>query len=214
MPVDSAGTKATLLIVCTGNLCRSPFAERLGAAWLAEALGPDAASVRLTSAGTRGVVGAAMHPFSALVLAGMGGDAAGFTARRLERPHVDQADLVLTMTREHRRSALELAPRALTRTFTLLEAADLLRGVDPASAAASGPDFQEQVRALVRNLAAGRAGRSSGPADDVPDPIGRPVEVHQAVGELIAEGLLPLLRALASLRPANPVAAEAAGLPT
>ena len=181
-----------VLFVCTGNLCRSPLAERLGRAYLDELLGPGAASVELSSAGTAAVVDNPMHPSSALVLSGLGGDPTGFSARRLDSHHVEDADLGLTMTREHRRGALGIAPRALAKTFTVREAADLVEAaadavpVDAAQPAA-------RARTLVARMAAARSHRRSGESDDISDPIGRPAEVHQAVGEAIAAALLPLL---------------------
>ena len=73
MPVTHPGPEAafTVLLVCTGNICRSALAERLGRAYLDELLGEDASAIRLVSAGTRAVVGSAMHPDSALVLLGL-----------------------------------------------------------------------------------------------------------------------------------------------
>ena len=68
------GPVVTVLLVGTGNICRSALAERLGRAYLDECLGDRAAAVRLVSAGTRAVVGAGMHPDSALVLRGLGGE--------------------------------------------------------------------------------------------------------------------------------------------
>jgi protein-tyrosine phosphatase len=62
----------TALFVCAGNISRSALAERLGRAYLDEALGERAAVIRFVSAGTHAVVGAEMHPHSALVLQGSG----------------------------------------------------------------------------------------------------------------------------------------------
>src|SRR5690349_24755329 len=89
-------------------------------------MGQDADQLRIHSAGTRAVVDSAMHPDSALVLRGFGAEAGDFRARQLSDGMAAAADLTLTMTREHRHHALERAPRALARTFTLREAADLL----------------------------------------------------------------------------------------
>ena len=191
---------AAVLFVCTGNLCRSPLAERLGRAYVEEFLPGRGAELRLTSAGTQGVVGSSMHPSSALVLEGLGGDPEGFLARRLEAAHVEAADLVLTMTRDHRRDVLALAPRALRRTFTLPEAAGLLDLVDGDPIGPDGP-YPERVRHLVGALAEARSRRLAGEADDIPDPIGRPLEVHQAVGEAIAAALLPVLVRFVALHP-------------
>ena len=110
----------------------------------------------------------------------------------------DDADLILTMTRRHRSVVLEYAPRALTRTFTLREAADLL-GIVGEDVAADGAGFRERARDLVRQLAAARSRRPGGPDDDVRDPIGEPIDVHQEVGEVIVAALVPLLDRLVSL---------------
>src|SRR3954471_20606899 len=142
----------TVLLVCTGNICRSALAERLGRAFLHEVMGERADAVRLVSAGTRAVVDSAMHPDSALVLRGFGAEAGDFRARQFEERMAADADLVLTMTRSHRRDVLHHAPRALSRTFTLREAADLVaqQGDGPA-----GDDFPERARGLVKAMAAG-----------------------------------------------------------
>ncbi|MGY1749248.1 arsenate reductase/protein-tyrosine-phosphatase family protein [Modestobacter sp. SYSU DS0511] len=189
----------SVLLVCTGNICRSALAERLARAYLDEVLGDDAAAIRVASAGTQAVVGSGVHPDSALVLTGFGGDPAGFAARQLREEMAAGADLVLTATRAHRRAALQLAPRALARTFTLREAADLVgllnRDIQPA-----GDTHAGRCRALVAALAAARSRRASGEQDDIADPIGQPLEVHQQVGEEVSDALLRLLPRLAALR--------------
>jgi protein-tyrosine-phosphatase len=194
----------TVLLVCTGNICRSALAERLGTAYLQEALGDAAAAVRLASAGTQAVVGSAMHPDSALVLRGYGGDPDGFVARQLEDGMVMDSDLVLAMTRGHRRDVLTLAPRALARTFTLHEAADLVRllGDDVELA---GEPLPDRARALVKEMATARSRREGGGADDdIPDPIGKPLEAHEAAGEAVVQALLPVLSRIADLHEDDP----------
>ena len=188
----------TVLLVCTGNICRSALAERLGRAYLDETLGAAAGDVRLISAGTRAVVGSEMHPHSAVVLAGFGAQAGDFRAQQLTEMLPLQADLILTMTRGHRRDVLAVAPRGLSRTFTLREAAALLEAV-PDDEDLPGDTFAERVRSLVAALAAARSQRQAGADDDVHDPIGKPVEVHEEVGELIVTSFLPLLRRLADI---------------
>jgi protein-tyrosine phosphatase len=189
----------TVLLVCTGNICRSALGERLGRAFLEEYLGDDAGAIRLISAGTQAVVGSGMHPDSALVLRGLGAEPGDFAAQQLDEALVRQADLTLTMTTGHRRDVLTLAPRALARTFTVREAADLLDLVDD-DAELPGKDFAERARALVQAMSEARPQRKAdSAADDVPDPINRPVEVHEEAGELIAAALLPVLERLASL---------------
>ncbi|SDC49520.1 protein-tyrosine phosphatase [Geodermatophilus telluris] len=180
-----------LLFVCTGNICRSAAAERLARRRLEELLGPAASGVQVHSAGTRAVVGAAVHPHTAAAVRALGGDVEGFTARRLRAPLVAAADLVLTMTREHRQSVLALEPRALSRTFTLREAADLARLAEgsPELPGTPGGDPRE----LVGRLAAARRLRAGGAGDDVDDPISGPPEAHTRAVEDVAGALAPVL---------------------
>lgn len=192
----------SVLLVCTGNICRSPLAQQLGRAYLTTALDEAAGCIRLTSAGTHAVVGSEMHLHSAQALRDLGADPDGFRARQLRAEHASEADLVLTMTREHRRLVLELVPRALSRTFTLREAADLLpflNGHEPA-----GRDFGTRARRLVSDMAEARFRRRSRDDDDVVDPITQSPEVHREAGALIAGALAPILARLVALRQNRP----------
>lgn len=62
-----------VMTVCTGNMCRSPLAERLLAARSAEA-GLD---VVVDSAGTHAANGVPIHSETLRVLRGYGGDGSG-----------------------------------------------------------------------------------------------------------------------------------------
>jgi protein-tyrosine-phosphatase len=199
----------TILLVCTGNICRSALAERLGRAYLDEVLGVDADAIRLISAGTQAVVGSAMHPDSAVVLAGFGATPGDFRARQLPDTGPAEADLVLAMTRSHRREVLRLAPRTLARSFTLREAADVVGRLDD-DLELPGDDFGQRARALVAAMATARSRRvADEDRDDVPDPINRPIEAHEEVGELIAAALLPVLRRITDLRNSGTAVARA-----
>jgi protein-tyrosine phosphatase len=173
------------------------LAERLAGAYVEEALGEDAALIRLHSAGVRAVVGSGMEPRSATVLEQLGGSADDFVARRLEPEMAGSADLVLTMTRDHRRSLLEMAPRAMSRSFTVIEAAELLALLPEADPV--GDTLPERARALVRQMSQLRSRRRSTAEDDVPDPIDQPLEAHQHAGELIAGALRPVLARIVEL---------------
>lgn len=190
------GPVYTILCVCTGNVCRSPAAERL----LAARLGPD---VRVRSAGTLGLVGRAIEPPMAAHLTALGVPEVGFAARRMTATDVGEADLVLGMTREHRGAAVELAPAAVRRAFTLLEFARLLELVGPDEL----PDgtLADRLRAAVP-LANGRRRRVTAPdVDDVIDPYRRAAQAYQqsftairGAVETITERVHPLYSGKAS----------------
>ena len=185
-----------VLFVCTGNICRSPTAERLTSAYAAANL-PDPTALVAASAGTRAVVDQPMESTAELVLVGLGGTGAGFTARQLLPELVDAADLVITMTRLHRSTVLNTSPRALSRTFTLREAAALLRDV-PQELLPGPADLDLRGRALVEQLARRRANRVThhDRSDDIGDPIGRDARMFLRIGDEIAESLLPILAVL------------------
>ena len=156
----------TVLVVCTGNICRSPAVERLLAAELDA--GPG---VRVASAGVGAVVGAPMSEPMAALLREAGVSPDGFVARQLTEPMLQDADLILALTREHRSRIVGLHPRAVRRTFTVRELARLSGWVDPAALPAG--TVGERLAAL-QPLAAAQRGMHAGPPDedDVVDPYG------------------------------------------
>jgi protein-tyrosine phosphatase len=167
-----------ILVVCEGNMCRSPLAERLFAARLP--------GVEVSSAGTHaGGLGAPMDALAAAELTRLGGSAEGFTARRVSGEEVEGADLVLTATTRIRARVLGVSPRAMRRTFTLLEFAGLARYAPPGTP-------QELVawafanRSLVADLEL-----------DVPDPIGGTPEAHRVVADTIDVAVDAIVAALA-----------------
>ncbi|MDX6254988.1 MAG: low molecular weight protein-tyrosine phosphatase [Frankiales bacterium] len=183
----TAGT-FELLFVCTGNICRSPMAERLAAAALATRLGAGASRVLVHSAGTWGHEGSPMEPFALDTLARLGLDgasSAAFRARELTTEMVQSADLVLVASREHRAAVVTMVPRAAARTFTLREFGRLSSGVDPAGLPA---DPVERGQALVA-AAAGRRGLApAGPeGDDLADPYGAPARAFEHCAADIVE---------------------------
>ena len=103
-----------MLHVCTGNICRSPLAERLMRQGLRQRLATAADEVVVESAGTAGVVGSAMDPGSATVLASYGLDGVDVRARALMREQGLAADLVHWSALPARCAVTCLRPRPRT----------------------------------------------------------------------------------------------------
>ena len=166
-----------VLVVCEGNLCRSPLAERLLRLRLA-----DVPHVRVASAGTRSVVGSPMDEMAAAELRRLGGDPADFVSRQLTAELARDADLVLTATRAQRSQVIALAPAAVKRTFTLLELAVLL---DERPWAPQGDAASQDARKVLAHAADWRSTVTPrGDSLDIPDPIGRSAEVHRTSAEV------------------------------
>ena len=91
---------AHVLVICTGNICRSPMAEGFLRSALERRFGLDAPTV--DSAGTQGWEGSPAQPESIVAAREREVDIAGHVARRVTRALVEGADLVLTMAGEHR----------------------------------------------------------------------------------------------------------------
>lgn len=113
----------SVLFVCTGNICRSPYAELL-----LQHLVPD---INTASAGTHALIGHAMDPLMGAELSARGIDPSravgtGIGASALE------ADLVLVMSRRQRRFLIEEHP-ASVRRVGLLGAIDELAAMVPDS---------------------------------------------------------------------------------
>ncbi|MCV7319871.1 protein tyrosine phosphatase [Mycolicibacterium confluentis] len=164
------------LFVCTGNICRSPIAERLASAGAAQARIRDFTA---SSAGVQALVGHPVHRHAVPVIESLGGNASNFAARRLSPQIASAADLILTMTRTQRDAVLALAPQRLRMTFSLGEAALLA---------------SDHRLTSVSEMAAMRPRLAAGRVPDVPDPIGRDADFFETVGAQIAELLQPVLK--------------------
>ena len=143
------------LFVCTGNICRSPFAE---------AAARRLAGVEAASAGTIAVTGATASPTGVTVAAELGVDMASHRANDLTPQLIAGADVVYGMSQEHVAAVLALDPGAHVELLDP-DGADIPDpyGGDRTEYRASYALIQ---RALERRLAEG----SNGPGETPPDP--------------------------------------------
>ena len=102
-----------ILIVCIGNICRSPTAEYL----LGAALGP--CGIRVSSAGLAALRDHPLEPMAGQVLQEHGHAPRTHRARQLYAGAVSEADLILVMEQRHIDGVLNLAPEARGKVFLL-----------------------------------------------------------------------------------------------
>ncbi|TFC01334.1 MULTISPECIES: low molecular weight phosphatase family protein [Cryobacterium] len=210
----------SILVVCTGNICRSPLAEQL----LTTRLTNSGIPVRVTSAGTYAMVGKGMPDEAAALSVRYGGDPRAHVSRQLTARLVADADLVVTADREHRGEVVSLHPRAARYAFTLNQLARLIDGLRDAEFAAAehaaaerpGADSApvghsdhnagtapltaaDTLRAFIAEIAASR-GLTPPPADpaddDIGDPYRRSLATYDRVGVAIDASAATIATAL------------------
>ena len=104
-----------ILFVCTGNTCRSPLAEGITRALVAER---DLAGVLVRSAGTNANDGSPASDGSLLVALEQGIDLNGHRAQMLTPELVHWSDLILVMGAHHRDRAETLGGEGKTHLLT------------------------------------------------------------------------------------------------
>ena len=153
-----------LLVVCLGNICRSPLAE--GALRSRVAASPLAGRVEVDSAGTGGWhAGDAPDPRAIACARGHGVDISGQRARQLRASDFSEFDWLLCADEQNLRDVLRLAPAASRpRVALLMEWAGVATGAAIPDPYTGGPGEFEQVwrlvdsaaQAVVARLCAGR----------------------------------------------------------
>ncbi|WP_203567985.1 arsenate reductase/protein-tyrosine-phosphatase family protein [Aestuariimicrobium ganziense] len=171
---------ASILFVCTANICRSPWAQLR-----AQTLMPH---LRFESAGTLATPGNRMDPVMAATLpveSRPTADVAPRGSRPISYLEAQDHDLILTMDRGHRAFLAEEFPEAIRKTFTLGQFVQTTQSAPP------GLALPELVRWAYRHRV--RPSRET----DVADPFGRGREA----AERCAVQLEQLLGALRTVLP-------------
>ena len=117
-------TGFVVVLVCTGNTCRSPMAEVMCRQLIAKRLGCkveqlEERGVLVISAGIAAMAGAGASPEAVVVMAERGLDLSHHIAQPVGDRLIRHADVILTMTNGHRGALLSQWPEATARTFVL-----------------------------------------------------------------------------------------------
>jgi protein-tyrosine-phosphatase len=145
--------------------------------------------IDVASAGTLGWGTQPATPYAVEVLAERGVDLAGHTSRKLTRAMIDDADMILAMTRTHAWAVAAHDEEAAARTFLLDEIVHL--------AEQAGARGGELLGAWIAELDSRRPPDRLGRAvDEVRDPAGEPIEVYRSTADRLersVQRLIPLL---------------------
>lgn len=155
-----------ILLVCTGNLCRSSMAEALAEKLLKEKFPDKSGKISFSSAGVSAFEGLPATQGAIDALRAHGIDLRGHRSRLLSIGLAQEADLILTMTGDQKERVKLIAPDVANRVFTLKEYNLIKAGTPPAAC-----DYQV----------------------DITDPTGEPMEVFEACIRELEEELTKLI---------------------
>lgn len=133
-----------ILIVCIGNICRSPTAEAL----LAHRV--DGQDLTIGSAGIGALVGNPMDKSAHDVLQEHGLTLFEHRARQIDSGMLHQADLILVMEKSHIQHIRQIAPEVHGKTFLIGKWVDNLEIPDPYRQ--SRPAFEHVYKLLAQSV--------------------------------------------------------------
>ena len=182
---DELSKPVRVLLVCTGNICRSPLAEQVLTQQFAS-LGL-ATQVSFSSAGTMAMVGEPMHAKSGQSMTELGFEPAAHQARQLTAEMLDAADLVLSATADHRSEVAKTLISANKYSLTMPEFAriadylasnpEALAHLEPAT------DLRSKVQLAAKYRGYAPPAKST---EDIADPWGHGYDSYQAAAKQIA----------------------------
>jgi protein-tyrosine-phosphatase len=140
----------SVLLVCTGNTCRSAMAEGILRSLIQDSASGEEGgdSVFVFSAGTAGLTGFPPSDYARGVAREHGVDISEHLSRALTGETIDRADLILAMAEVHVDRILAESPDASGRTFLLSEYAGATADDVPDPMGGSRRDYETVYRML------------------------------------------------------------------
>ena len=188
-PLDSPQLR--VLLVCTGNICRSPLAEQVLRGEAAKMSLSDV--LKFESAGVMAQVGGDVHPQTVESMNKLDLKPEPHVARQITRDLILGSDLILVATTEHRSELARTAMKAVPQAFTMKE---FVRIAEYVSSGGNNDNPDLHKKFLSTNTVAerialaaqfrGYAPRASS-VEDIIDPWGQSSQVFDQVASEILE---------------------------
>lgn len=141
LPAEAVQSRPLVVMVCTGNICRSPMAKYLLRHWF----GTDS-PWEVESAGVGAMGGQPASEQAVIALADKGIDATRHRSRLLDQGLVDAADFIVVMTDDHRRIVQQRFPGARDKVHLLKSFGSAGRGDDIEDPIGQSVDVYREVR--------------------------------------------------------------------
>jgi len=116
--MQDTATIFKVLIICTGNICRSPMAEVMIRSLLTN---KQREVIKLSSAGTNSPGGISAEPYAIQAMKDFGVDITGHRSRSLKREMVLESNLILVMEHIHAQLIKKMAPHYKDKVRLLKE---------------------------------------------------------------------------------------------
>lgn len=174
----------TILSVCTGNICRSPASAQLVQGYLGDLATSN-------SAGTHAMVGMGIPAEMLMNLdsdSGSGIDGRTHVAQQMNSELINNADIIIAMTAEHRTDIVQHTPSAVQRTFLLGE----LAAAANANAPLDGATPQEHLAHVPEAIAWFRPDLAGMHIADVPDPYKREQSAYDQAYAVIRQSIVAI----------------------
>jgi protein-tyrosine phosphatase len=184
---DGDAPSFSILMVCTGNICRSPIAEMYLKDKLAGIPG-----VSIVSAGTEAMPGLQMPQQALQHLEDLGVPPVAHSSQELSAEMLTSAHLILTMTMAHRLAVIEMAPSAMRKTFTLREFARILSAMEASEEGSPEISQAKTPDSLVRAATEFR-GSLEPPATESDYEVIDPFRTNDQVWKKSLEQMIPAL---------------------